>query len=164
MRKSACLLLALAALAAADNKKGARQPKLFFVTSSTSTSISTTTSTIGATFTCYIFSATDYTACTGRRKKRAVSLIDEQSSELEVGVPDISVSRVERSLDDQLSNGLQAGVESSPSNDREAKFAWYYMTTTVTSVSTSTSTSTSFTATASILLQSCTPTSFNACG
>ena len=47
-------------------------------------------------FFCLSFSATDYVACTGRRKKRAVSLIDEQAAELEVGVPDISVSRVER--------------------------------------------------------------------
>ena len=44
----------------------------------------------------FSFSATNYAACTGRRKKRAVSLIDEQAAELEVGVPDISVSRVER--------------------------------------------------------------------
>ena len=44
----------------------------------------------------FSFSATAYTACTGRRKKRAVSFIEEQASELEVAVPEISVSRVER--------------------------------------------------------------------
>ena len=46
--------------------------------------------------TMFSFSATAYTACTGRRKKRAVSFIEEQASELEVAVPEISVSRVER--------------------------------------------------------------------
>ena len=48
---------------------------------------------------------------------------------------------------------------------REARFLWYYMTTTVTSLSTSTSTSTTYTATISISLQTCTPPgAFVACG
>merc|ERR1711994_664374 len=110
-------------------------PKLFFVTSSTSTSVSTTTSMLRTSFTCYMISMTAIAnVCPqgGKRRKRALSLIDESAEQI--------VAK------------------------RQAKFAWYYMTTTVTSISTSTSTSTTFTATLSVSLLNCTPSEFNACG
>ena len=40
---------------------------------------------------------------------------------------------------------VHSSIEDNVSSNRQAKFAWYYMTTTITSTSTSTSTSTTFT-------------------
>jgi len=166
MLKSVCLLLAvqLAITLALEEEKPARQPKLFFVSSSTSTSISTTTSLLSSTLTCYLVSSTAYSACTGR-KKRASSLIENAAPIADAN--NIKISRVDRSIAEPAVNvesGAQESLAAAPGANREAKFAWYYMTTTVTSTSTFTSTSTTFTSTLSVLLQSCTPASFIACG
>ena len=42
------------------------------------------------------YSNVAYTACSGRKKKRAVSLIDEEASEISLNTPEIKVSRVDR--------------------------------------------------------------------
>lgn len=162
MLKSVCLLLALQLALTIAEEKPARQPKLFFVTSSTSTSISTTTSLLSSTLTCYLVSSTAYTACTGR-KKRASSLLEQPVVDA-VEAADIKISRVDRSVDSPMVESGVEDVKAEVAGNREAKFAWYYMTTTVTSTSTFTSTSTTFTSTVSVLLQSCTPSSFVACG
>ena len=159
MWKLVLLLAALAAVNASDLKAQARNPKLFFVTSSTSTSISTTTSTLGTQFTCFMLSSTTYTLCTTGRKKRAV--IDDTASSNLALEPPVKVSRVQRDVD---TASIESGKDLDTKNNRKAKFAWYYMTTTVTRTSTFTSTSTTFTATLSISLQGCTPATFNACG
>ena len=49
-----------------------------------------------------------------------------------------------------VESGAQESLAAAPGANREAKFAWYYMTTTVTSTSTFTSTSTTFTSKCSI--------------
>ncbi|XP_023321636.1 uncharacterized protein LOC111696299 [Eurytemora carolleeae] len=160
MWKVFLLLVAVAAVASASGPKGgAREPKLFFVSSSTSTSISTTTSLLSTQFTCFAVSSTALVLCTGR-KKRAASLVEDQALSLDLEEP-IKVSRVQRDLD---TDHVHSSIEDNVSSNRQAKFAWYYMTTTITSTSTSTSTSTTFTGTLSISLLTCTPSSFVACG
>merc|ERR1711953_1250257 len=160
MMKILCSLLLLFSCSYATDTQVKRKPKLFFVTSSTSTSVSTTTSLVSTTFTCFLFSKTDYTSCTGRRKKRAI--INEESNLIDANTNKIKVSRVERNIKDPVDH-VESGRDEE-SDDRSGRFAWYYMTTTVTSTSTSTSTSTTFTSTMSILIQSCTPADFTACG
>merc|ERR1719228_551574 len=152
-------LISLMLLAVAMANKAARQPKLFFVTSSTSTSISTTTSMLQTSFTCYMISKTDFgSVCPGRRKKRGL-VIDDAVTDF---YPSITASRVARSIDEI--DDITSSKSQLEAGRREAKFNWYYMTTTVLSISTSTSTSTSFTATISVSLLNCTPTDFTACG
>jgi len=165
MRSSVLLMTAVMLLASAITaEKAARQPKLFFVTSSTSTSVSTTTSMLRTSFTCYMISKTAIDkVCPqgGKRRKRALSLIDESAEQIVAKRPEISVSRVSRKLEDPA---VESGLSPLEESKRQAKFAWYYMTTTVTSISTSTSTSTTFTATLSVSLLNCTPSEFSACG
>merc|ERR1712002_379113 len=158
-RKMMELMLVMCALTSVLAEE--RDPKLLFVSSSTSTTMATATSTASGTFTCYILSKTDFKACTGRRKKRAISLIEDGGLPVDLETPEITISKVQRSLPSaEIDSGNVDPIEA----NREAKFAWYYMTTTITSSSTSTSISTSYTTTMSISLNLCTPTSFVGCG
>merc|ERR1712002_1383094 len=100
-----------------------RDPKLLFVSSSTSTTMATATSTASGTFTCYILSKTDFKACTGRRKKRAISLIEDGGLPVDLETPEITISKVQRSLPSaEIDSGNVDPIEA----NREAKFAWYY--------------------------------------
>merc|ERR1719245_2201802 len=130
----------------------ARDPKFIFVSSTTSTSVSTTTSMVSATITCLQLSSTTYSACTGRKKR--AKLIDDEglNSDLSIIGTKIARNQVAPELEDSSNKLAQSG--------REARFAWYYMTTTMTSVSTSTTT----VSTISVSAVLCTPTIFQGCG
>merc|ERR1711976_357188 len=122
----------------APESNKARNPKLFFVSTSQSTS---TLSTL--TF-CYSTVGTP-TVC-GKRKR---SLLDETFQEDE-SIQKISPSmpEVDSSIDEYQAKDL----------DREGKYLLYWITTT------STSTSTTFTATSTLVVTSCTPaTGFPVC-
>merc|ERR1719192_231133 len=120
------VLFGLAAFAAGDEV--ARKPKLFYV------STSATTSTLHTASICYVTSGTVTTACTGRRRRsvniEAVPLADVKPS--------------------QLSQEVQSS-EKEMKNNREGRFLLYWITTT------SISTSTSYTVTDSISAATCTP-------
>merc|ERR1712211_204627 len=107
---------------------GARKPKLFYV------STSATTSTLNTASICYVTSGTVTTACTGRRRRslniEAVPLADVKPS--------------------QLSQEVQSS-EKEMKNNRGGRFLLYWITTT------SISTSTSYTVTVSISAATCTP-------
>merc|ERR1712131_328618 len=152
MFKVACVCAIVLAASVAAEERGSRQPKLFFVTSSTSTTITTSTSLLSDTLTCFMFSSTTYMGCTGR-KKRAVSLVEDKAEDIVMN-PAIRVSRVSREAE-EAAPAVESSALEEKQGEREARFAWYYMTTTVTSTSTGT---------VSILLQSCTPSQFVACG
>ena len=146
--KAVLALCLLATCAVAD-----RDPKFLFVSSETSTVVSTTTTLASAKLTCLALSsgAAITTACAGRRKR---SLIDESALEL---VPAISASKTSGALPDLVDT-------KAAEPKREGRFAWYYMTTTVTSTSVATATSTTYTSTVSISAMSCTPSQdFLAC-
>merc|ERR1719288_300969 len=118
---SVSLLVVLSALAAsAAGDEVARQPKLFFV------STSSTTSTLQTASVCYATSGTPSGTCTGRRKRSikidGVPLADVKPSQLN--------QEVQSSQDAKL--------------DREGRFLLYWIPTT------SISTSPSFTTTISI--------------
>ena len=104
-----------------------RQPKLFFV------STSSTTSTLQTASVCYATSGTPSGTCTGRRKRSikidGVPLADVKPSQLN--------QEVQSSQDAKL--------------DREGRFLLYWITTT------SISTSTSYTTTIKISAATCTP-------
>merc|ERR1712211_16063 len=118
------VLFGLAACAAGDEV--ARKPKLFYV------STSATTSTLNTASICYVTSGTVTTACTGRRGRslniEAVPLADVKPS--------------------QLSQEVQSS-EKEMKNNREGRFLLYWITTT------SISTSTSYTVTVSISAPTC---------
>ena len=115
-----------------------RKPKLFFV------STSATTSTLQTLSICYVSSATP-AACTGR-KRRSISLEPAESKSLDGMESEGAVqpSTINREID-----GGQ---------DREGRFLLYWITTT------SISTSTSFTTTYTVSSVSCTPAGGNLCG
>merc|ERR1712020_858309 len=115
-----------------------RKPKLFFV------STSATTSTLQTLSICYVSSATP-AACTGR-KRRSISLEPAESKSLDgmEASHAIQPSTINREVD-----GGQ---------DREGRFLLYWITTT------SISTSTSFTTTYTVSSVSCTPAGGNLCG
>ena len=113
-----------------------RHPKLFFV------STSSTTSTLSTGTVCYITTGTVST-CTGR-KRRAISFDGASSDESEL-----------------RPSQLREDVQSSKKDgrlDRKGRFLLYWITTT------SISTSTSFTTTFSVFSVSCTPSGASACG
>ncbi|XP_023330543.1 uncharacterized protein LOC111702953 isoform X1 [Eurytemora carolleeae] len=133
-----------------------REGKLFLVTSTTSTTVSTTTSILQTQATCFALTAITK-AC---RRKRMMMTNDPISKAEDT----IEISRVKRKVEDSIDVDSVEGSQMKAGN-RNAKFFWYYMTTTTTSTSTSTSTSLSYTATYSISLSGCTPAAtFTACG
>merc|ERR1712207_81223 len=113
--KSAVLLSVLIALAASEDNV-VRKPKLFFV------STSATTSTLQTATICYL-SFTTLTTCTGR-KKRAIEMASDVAS-LE--------------LEPSQKHGNAPAIDDS----RDGRFLLYWITT--TSISTSTSFTTTFT-------------------
>merc|ERR1712141_61694 len=135
MSRVSLLVVFFLAAAASAKQHVERHPKLFFV------STSSTTSTLSTASMCYVTTATFAGACTGR-KRRAINFegasVDEfKPSQLK---EEVQSSREDRSL------------------DREGRFLLYWITTT------SISTSTSFTTTFSVFSVSCTPTGGSFCG
>merc|ERR1711992_136968 len=108
----------------ADVRRGAaRDPKLFFVSSS-STTISTSTL-------CYSTINSAATTCPGRKKERAIMEAIDHDTPVEA----------------DKASSLESGMEEVESaNQRQGKFLLYWLTTT------STSTTTTFTATATLIL------------
>merc|ERR1712212_1295447 len=112
-----------------------RNPKLFFV------STSATTSTLQTASICYLSSATASVTCTGR-KRRAITSFSEMETEVQP-------------KQDEVDSSLQEAE----SGDRDGRFLLYWITTT------SISTSTSYTITYSVSSVGCTPASGgNDCG
>merc|ERR1712071_367577 len=117
-----------------------RQPKLFFVSSTS------TTSTVSTTTLCYRSSKVAITSACSRRKRRMVkdNLVATdaiKATKLEDGVTS--------SLDEDKNFVEVAGEE-----ERKGKFLLYWMTTT------STSTTTTYTSTTTLHSISCTPSGF----
>merc|ERR1712210_40424 len=119
----------------------ARKPKLFFV------STSATTSTLQTASICYVSSMT-LNAC-GGRKRRSVS-VDGMEPEGAV-----KPSTFKREVEGESVQQDDAG--SKVNMDREGRFLLYWITTT------SISTSTSFTITYTVSSAACTPANVNIC-
>merc|ERR1712008_257593 len=132
------LLVVLFAVTASAEDEVARKPKLFFV------STSATTTTLQTLSICYV-SSSSVTTCTGR-KRRAINMDGGLS------LKDAASVELEPSHREQEA--------SSPSIDgsREGRFLLYWITTT------SISTSTSFTTTYSVSSALCTAPGSNVCG
>ena len=121
----------------------ARKPKLFFV------STSATTSTLQTAFVCYVTSAAPTSVC-GRKKRRAISF---DGMEPEGAVQPSTFKREFEGESVQLDE-----ASSKVSGKREGRFLLYWITTT------SISTSTSFTITYSVSSALCTPAGAPECG
>merc|ERR1711894_535550 len=137
MSRVSLLVVFFLAAAASAKQHVERHPKLFFV------STSSTTSTLSTASLCYVTSATFQGTCSGR-KRRAINFdgasVDESEFKPSQLKEDVQSSREDRSL------------------DREGRFLLYWITTT------SISTSTSFTTTFSVYSVSCTPAGGSECG
>merc|ERR1712088_10128 len=121
----------------------ARKPKLFFV------STSATTSTLQTASICYISSNAAALACSGR-KRRTISL---DGMEPEGAV---QPSTFKREVEGE--SVQQDEASSKVNGNREGRFLLYWITT--TSISTSTSFTTTFTVSSAL----CTPNGANLCG
>ena len=121
------------------SKEMTRKPKLFFV------STSATTSTLQTASICYVSSATIAT-CTGR-KRRTISLdgVEPEGA--------VQPSMFKRELD-----SVQEETNSKANERREGRLLLYWITT--TSISTSTSFTTTFTVSSAL----CTPAGASICG
>ena len=121
------------------SKEMTRKPKLFFV------STSATTSTLQTASICYVSSATIAT-CTGR-KRRTISLdgVEPEGA--------VQPSMFKREVD-----SVQEETNSKVNERREGRFLLYWITT--TSISTSTSFTTTFTVSSAL----CTPAGASICG
>merc|ERR1712038_1271050 len=118
IRMSRVSLLVVFFLAAAESAKQVeRHPKLFFVSTSSTTSVLSTASI------CYV-STTSLASCTGR-KRRAIDGAQSDQSDVEPS---------------QLTEGVRSSKELGL--DRKGKFLLYWITT--TSIATSTSFTTTF--------------------
>merc|ERR1712014_104298 len=121
-----------------------RQPKLFFVSSSSTTS-SFSTSTV-----CFVSTATGFTTC--KKRKRRNILADAIADE-EVNIqPDSPMEKEETDTE------IESGAEDVETSRRDGRFLLYWLTTT--------STTTIFTATGTIATLACTPAGYtlSACG
>jgi hypothetical protein len=141
------ITLAIAVLAVGVNGEegseavsGRRQPKLFYISSSTTTSTFTTNTV------CFKAAATLAT-CARKKRKRDIM------SELQDAPESIKPSRNSRMDEEELEDVLEA-VEKETENQRDPKFLLYWATLT------STSTSTTYTATQTFYSLECTPTAF----
>merc|ERR1712154_663260 len=146
-----CVLASLSAVELedlADVRTGqSRQPKLFYVSSSSTTS-SFSTGTV-----CYMATATGAVTC-GKRRKRSliVSGITDAADGL---IQPIDSQRVESDSD----SNLESGAEDPTTSERDGRFLLYWLTTS------STSTTTIYTGTSTLASLDCTPNGFtlNAC-
>jgi len=111
-----------------------RKPKLFFV------STSATTSTLQTASICYMTTNAAAVSCTGR-KRRAITTFSEMETEVQP-------------KQDEVDSSLQEAE----SGGRDGRFLLYWITTT------SISTSTSYTITYSVSSVTCTPPGANDCG
>merc|ERR1712115_54020 len=140
-----CVLVSVSAVELediADVTHGrSREPKLFFVSSSSTTS-SLSTSTV-----CFKATATGAVTC-GKRKKRSmvVNGISEADGEIQP----------QRSFDaeDNSDPKVESGAEDPTTSDRDGRFLLYWLTTT------STSTTTIYTGTSTIASLDCTPSGY----
>ena len=126
---------------------GKRQPKLFYISSST------TTSTVSTSTVCFK-SGTALATCSKKKRKR-----DIMSELVEDGSESIKPSRNSRmeEEEEELEEAvdlLEAAEGNQKENHRDPKFLLYWATLT------STSTSTSYTATVTIHSLECTPSGF----
>ena len=147
------ITLAIAALAASVSGEegasapvsGKRQPKLFYISSST------TTSTVSTSTVCFK-SGTALATCSKKKRKRDImsELLEDASAE------SIKPSRNSRMDEEELEDAvdLLEAAEKETENQRDPKFLLYWATLT------STSTSTSYTATVTIHSLECTPSGF----
>merc|ERR1711992_443618 len=140
IRMNSISLLVVLLTVAAGSAEGqvARKPKLFFV------STSATTTTLQTLSVCYV-SSTSITTCSGR-KKRAINMDGKLSSK------DAAPVELEPSQREQ--DASAPAIDGS----REGRFLLYWITTT------SISTSTSFTTTYSVSSALCTAPGSNLCG
>merc|ERR1712018_751372 len=132
----------LATSASETQAKKARDPKLFYV------STTTTTSTWFGSTICFASTTTTLGTC-GKRKRRAIDLSDFD--------PDYSPKIEPSALSDEAEDILEDTALVEPSqedNGRKGRFLVYWMTTT------SVSTSSSYTTTLTVASLTCTPSSF----
>merc|ERR1719178_352766 len=123
----------------------ARQPKLFFVTS-----------TLQTLSICYVSTAAP-SACSGR-KRRSISLEPVESKRRSISLDEMEPEgAVQPSTINREVNGEPLQDEASSIANREGRFLLYWITTT------SISTSTSFTTTYTISSVACTPPGGNNC-
>merc|ERR1712183_66431 len=150
----ACLLLLVSGLQLEDianvkhgSETQKREPKLFYV------SYSSTTSTVATASVCYFTSDKAPVTC-GRRRRRMAFADDP----INPTMADIDPSRQQQVSEQefkQMEEQIEAGeVEGEESSGREGRFLLYWLTTTTTS------TTTSFTATSSIGSIYCTPAGY----
>ena len=136
-----------------------RQPKMFYVSSTS------TTSTVSTTTLCYVSSnAAVSNTCSGRRKRRMVKDNLEATDAIKAtavaeGSQD-GVIRLHNILRDIIGMSVFSSrdedniIVDEAGEDRKAKFLLYWMTTT------STSTTTTYTSTTTLYSLSCTPSGF----
>eukprot|EP00090_Calanus_glacialis_P027743 TRINITY_DN439_c0_g1_i1.p1 TRINITY_DN439_c0_g1~~TRINITY_DN439_c0_g1_i1.p1 ORF type:complete len:162 (+),score=32.34 TRINITY_DN439_c0_g1_i1:52-537(+) len=139
-----------------------RNPRLFWVSSTTSTS--TTTSTLSTNTLCFVTgNMAISTAC--KRKRRFINFdpLLGKGTESEIQASLINDESKHEDMVDEIDSGKDDNSEDDKTAERQAKFLLYWMTTTLTS--TSTTTSTSFSSTQTLTLTVCTPTTVIAtCG
>jgi len=152
------------AVAAKELQTERRNPRLFWVSSSTTTS----TSTISTTTMCYTaanLNAITACAANGRRKR---SIITDPITGVKVDlvnyVDPSATSKNKRDIrevEEELEKDIESGKDELKDEDGEGRFLLYWYTSTTTS----TTSTTSFTATSYISV-SCTPSSFtmSVCG
>lgn len=117
-----CLVLAVTVVAAVDDEVTERQPRLFYVSSTTSTTTLTT-----ATF-CYVASLTTLqgpSTC-GRRKKRSMTVVDPLNNQKEIKISPQRALQLESEQGDEKE--LDSGLDIS---EKEGRLLNYWMTQTI---------------------------------
>merc|ERR1711923_399349 len=128
----------------ADVKRAkSREPKLFFVSSSS------TTSTISTHTICYKSTSTAVGTC-GKRKKRTILVDTDDQEDSRMIEPSYSIGDEE----EEFVSKIESGAEDAAVAQRDGRFLLYWLTTT------STSTTTIYTGTSTVASITCTPNGF----
>merc|ERR1712170_175041 len=146
---SFCTIFASCQAQKLEQKSSLRKERLFFV------STSSTTSTIATTSICYVTETTGTIATCGRKKKRSIDSLTEENEGKD---QDLSPTRLYDDDKVDFENNMEGEemVESGMTDSkRQGKFLLYWATTTLSS------TTTSYTATSTLGSLNCTPTSYS---
>merc|ERR1711923_101852 len=130
----------------ADVKRAkSREPKLFFVSSSS------TTSTISTHTICYKSTTTAVGTC-GKRRKRTISVDTDDQEVSQMIKPSYSIGD---DKEGEFDSKIESGAEDAAVAQRDGRFLLYWLTTT------STSTTTIYTGTSTVASITCTPSGFS---
>merc|ERR1712083_306540 len=158
MNSALCLAILFSSTLGQEQELSSRQPKLFYVSSTTSTT------TISTQTVCYVASSTAIQMLTCKKKKRSIlsTAMGVASEDIKpastIKTFDEAVEKIKEDIDENNKDDISDIISGLDLSQKEGRFLNYWLTTTITT------TFTTFTATSSLASLICTPAGFTNAG